>query len=87
MLLPAPSKPAPAPSTQANVNRLVRDYAIAKDIPFNQVWNALYAELYYACNVNIQVRARNAEKKPIDMVAELGLMEDLYAVACEKLKL
>jgi prophage antirepressor-like protein len=86
--LSPPIVEASALSTRAKINRLVRDYAVANRLSYREVWRHLYAEFRDRYHVDLRVRARNKKNsKPLDICEDLGLIEQLYAVASEVLLL
>jgi len=69
-------------STRLKINRLVRDYATANDLAYRDTWRLLYAEFRDRYHINLRIRARNNGKlKPLDICEQLGMIEELYAVA------
>jgi hypothetical protein len=69
-------------STRLKINRLVRDYATANDLAYRDTWRLLYAEFRDRYHINLRIRARNNGKlKPLDICEQLGMLEELYAVA------
>ena len=69
-------------STRLKINRLVRDYATENNISFRDTWRLLYAEFRDRYHINLRIRARNNGKlKPLDICEQLGMIEELYAVA------
>ncbi len=69
-------------STRLKINRLVRDYATAHDLAYRDTWRLLYAEFRDRYHINLRIRARNNGKlKPLDICEQLGMIEELYAVA------
>jgi len=77
--------PAPALTVRDRVNQLVRAYCNAREAEHAEVWRRLYRELFYRCNFNAQIRARNSGRKALDEVEEAGFMPDLFAIASELL--
>jgi hypothetical protein len=69
-------------STRLKINRLVRDYATANNIAYRDTWRLLYSEFCDRYHINLRIRARNNGKlKPLDICEQLGMIEELYAVA------
>ena len=69
-------------STRLKINRLVRDYATANDLVYRDTWRLLYGEFRDRYHINLRIRARNNGKlKPLDICEQLGMIEELYAVA------
>ncbi|MDC7224223.1 MAG: helix-turn-helix domain containing protein [Spirochaetales bacterium] len=76
--------PAPMKTGRAKLNQIVRQYAEAKlDGNHKAAWHVLYAELYHRCRVSIKVRAENAGVGKLDMIEELGLLDESYAILVE----
>lgn len=88
----SPSVEAEDLSTRARLNRLVRDYSAATSIPFGEVWKRVYRDFRDRYHVDLKQRARNIQanggKKlgSLDVCEQLGMIEQLYAVAFELLK-
>ena len=78
-------QPAPPLTTRDRVNRLVRAFCKANGADHSDTWTRLYRELFYRCDFNAQVRARNSGRRALDEVDAAGLMPDLFAVASEVL--
>lgn len=77
--------PAPPLSLRDRVNQLVRAYCTATSTGHPDVWKRLYRELFYRCDINAQVRAKNSGRRALDEVEAAGAMPDLYAIASETL--
>jgi len=73
-------------STRLKINRLVRDYALFHKIAYRDVWQRLYTSFRDRYHIDLIARAKNNGKlKPLDICEELGMIEELYAVAYELL--
>lgn len=73
-------------STRLKINRLVRDYALFHKIAYRDVWQKLYTSFRDRYHIDLISRAKNNGKlKPLDICEELGMIEELYAVAYELL--
>ncbi len=57
------------------LNSAVKACAYAYSVPIPRVWNELFTQVNSSNNINIKARAKNANKKPIDILEELGLLE------------
>jgi hypothetical protein len=80
--LSPPSVEPKSLSTRLKINRLVRDYAKAKQISYRDTWILLYADFRDRYHIDLRVRAKNNGKlKPLDICEQLGMIEELYAVA------
>lgn len=76
-------KKAPPVSPRTATRMLVSEFVEETGYTYQDVWNRLYKEMYYRCNVNIMLKAKNRGARPIDVIEELGLMEDLHSIASE----
>jgi hypothetical protein len=87
-----PSVEAEDLTTRAKLNRLVRDYSAATAIPFSEVWKRVYREFRDRYHVDLKQRSKNIQgsggKKlsSLDVCENLGMIEQLYAVAFALLK-
>lgn len=73
-------------STRLKINRLVRDYALFHKIAYRDVWQRLYTSFRDRYHIDLIARAKNNGKlKPLDICEQLGMIEELYAVAYELL--
>jgi KilA-N domain len=84
--LPYSDKPAPEKSTRMKVNELVRDYCYRNNVSHREVWVKLYREFRVRCHVDATIRAKNQGKLAMDVVDELGLIDELHAIATLLLK-
>lgn len=71
---------------RTKVRQLVNAYAGAFNCSPKEVWNKLYTEFYYRYKRNIKLLADNRNMKPLDFVESSGLMEDLYNLASNLLR-
>lgn len=80
-------RPAPPLSTRSKIKMLVNNFVENSRFPCThaEVYNHLYQEMYYRCNVNVTLKAKNRKIPTIEMVEELDLMEDLFAIATQVL--
>lgn len=80
--LEPPSVEAEELSTRAKIRRLVADFVVAKGLGYQEVYTRLYREFRDRYRTDLKVRAKNSgKKKPLDVAEELGVLEQLYAVA------
>lgn len=85
--LPYSEQAAPQKTTRIKINNLVRNYAQRTTLPHGKVWGKLYAEFRDRCHIDAKRRAENQGKKlAIEVIEDLGLIEELYAIASEILK-
>ena len=71
---------------RAQINRAVRDYQYATNLPHQDVWRWLYREFRDRTHIDLTVRARNAQCSRLDLCEQLGLLEQMYAIALDLLK-
>lgn len=71
---------------RTKVRQLVNAYAGAFNCSPKEVWNKLYTEFYYRYKRNIKLLAENRNMKPLDFVESSGLMQDLYNLASNLLR-
>lgn len=86
-LPPATVKAAPK-TTRAMVSELVANYCKATSVEFVEAHRKLHKEFYYRHHVNLNKRFlanRDKYKSKLDIVEELGMMEQYYAIALEVL--
>jgi len=83
-LPPATVEAAPL-STKAKLNRLVRQYATDKNLPFGYCWSGVYREFRDRYQIDLPVRGRNHKPKltGTEYADRYNLIEQLYAVALE----
>lgn len=85
--LPCSDQAAPQKTTRIKINNLVRNYAQRTNLPHGKVWSKLYLEFRDRCHIDAKRRAENQGKKlAIEVIEELGLIEELFAIASEILK-
>lgn len=77
---------APPLSTRSIINSLVNGYVAATNQHPQTVWTDLYRQLYYRCHVDIFARSKYRPGNHLDEVEALGLMETLYDIASEVLR-
>lgn len=83
--LPEPSVAVAELKTKERLNRMVRDYAIANNIPFGTVYNKLYMEFRDRYHIDLKVRGNNQKPKlsGTEYADSINMIEQLYAVASE----
>lgn len=65
------------------LNEVIRSYAGKNNWEISDVWNKLRREFYYRYSINLKVKAKNRNMKPLDYAEKHGHMEDLLALALE----
>jgi len=81
------SEDAPKEKTlRAKLNQLVRSYAVANNLSFQEVWNRIYTDHKYRYNMDIKRRAHNKGMRPLDIAEKLGKLGELFSVASNLLK-
>lgn len=83
--LPEPSVAVAELKTKERLNRMIRDYAIANNIPFGTVYNKLYMEFRDRYHIDLKVRGNNQKPKlsGTEYADSINMIEQLYAVASE----
>ncbi|HEY9610541.1 hypothetical protein [Allocoleopsis sp.] len=82
--LESPSVEAEELGTRAKIRRLVADFVVAKGLGYQEVYARLYREFRDRYRTDLYQRAKNnGKKKPLDIAEELGVVEQLYAVATD----
>ncbi|HEY9610562.1 hypothetical protein [Allocoleopsis sp.] len=80
--LEPPSVEAEELSTRAKIRRRVTDFVVAKGLGYQEAYAQLYREFRDRYHTDLRQRAKNSgKKKPLDIAEDLGLVEELYAVA------
>jgi prophage antirepressor-like protein len=88
-LLPSASVPAVPKSTRAMINERVAAYSAATMISHAEIHRKLHKEFFYRHHVNLHSRFmanRDKYKSKLDIVEELGKLDDYLAIACEVLE-
>ena len=86
--LPPAKVPAAPKTTRAMISELVANYCNATSMKFEDAHRKLHKEFYYRHHTNLNKRFmenRDKYKSKLDIVEELGLMEEYYAMALETL--
>jgi hypothetical protein len=78
-----PLQLAPPKADRDQLRQTVAGIATRLDIPYYDIWKHLWEELYYRCKVNVRLRAKNADKRPLDIIAELDLCGKSIAILQE----
>lgn len=82
LALPEPEG-LPMPRTlRSHLVARMRGAAEATGLPHNDLWNKLYIEFRDRYHVDLKARAKNGDKKPLDVAEEMRLMTALYDLAC-----
>jgi hypothetical protein len=78
------SIPAPSKTARARLRQLVSEYAVKLlDGDHQGAWHRLYAEIYYRCEKNITVLAKNSRISKLDMIERMGLIDESCAILVE----
>lgn len=83
--MPYPTVPIPPKTTRMLVRQLVNNFCNAKGVRQKDVFRKLYQELYYRCGINITERTKKNGQSYLEIVEELNLTDQLYAIASEVL--
>lgn len=67
-------------TTRAKINMAIREFCINNGTQFDNVWNALYRQVYYRHGVNLKVRAKNKKISKLDIAEELGLLDKMWDI-------
>jgi anti-repressor protein len=70
-------------TTRNRINEIVRAYCSMASVSYTDAWGKLYKEFYYRYNTNVNKRAKNQRKTKLDVVEDMGMLHDLYALASE----
>jgi hypothetical protein len=70
-----PLQLVPPKASRDQLRETVANIATELDIPYIDIWRKLWQELYYRCHVNVHQRAKNAGKRPLDVIDELKLCD------------
>ncbi len=85
--IPEPSVEAPVETTRVKLIKVVDSIVKLGGMDHQAVWRVLYRELTLRCHFDVGARQRFAPKKTkLQIVEEAGQMENLYAIAFEKLE-
>lgn len=83
LTLPGPTAEAPPKTIRAELNERARGASRARAVPYAFLWNKLYRELKYRAAFDAEARASHSDKSRLDLVEDAGLLDALYAIACE----
>lgn len=79
--LPAPTIEAQPVSTRMQLNRLIRDFVQQTGCTYSEIWRLVYREFRDRYHIDLPTRAKNAKCKPLDLCEQIGMIDELYAVA------
>ena len=88
-LLPSASVTAVPKSTRAMINERVAVYSAATLLSHAEIHKKLHKEFFYRHHINLHSRFmanRDKYNSKLDIVEELGLLEEYLAIACEVLE-
>ncbi len=88
--LPLCPTPAAPRTPRDCINEIVRNYALRtcsdSDRPdFGGAYSKLYREVYFRLHIDLKQRAANSNRKPLDVAEEVGIIEQVWAIASEVL--
>ena len=76
--------PPPGKTLRAELNEAVRSLAAKKfDNDFRRAWSEVHKQLYYRCNINVAVRAKNEGVRPVDILEREDLLATATSIAVE----
>lgn len=82
LALPEPEDlPQPRTLRSILVERM-RQVAAVQLVPHRDLWNKLYCEYKYRSGIDLKVRAKNRNAKPLDVAVDLGVVGKLYDLCC-----
>lgn len=82
LALPDPEVQPKEKTIKAMIRERLNTYAnIKKNYP--ECWKNLYKQMYYRYQVNVGARTVKGKKNGLDVLEELDLLKEAYAVACE----
>lgn len=85
--IPEPTVEAPVETTRVKLIKVVDSIVSLGGMDHQAVWRVVYRELTLRCHFDVGARQRFAPKKTkLQIVEEAGQMENLYAIAFEKLE-
>lgn len=82
LALPQPEDlPQPRTLRSILVERM-RRIAEVNELQHRDLWNKLYTEYKYRSSLDLKVRAKNQDVKPLDVAVDLGVVGKLYDLCC-----
>lgn len=82
LALPQPEDlPEPRTLRSVLVERMRRVVEI-NELKHRETWNKLYSEYKYRSHIDLKARAKNQDKRAIDVAEELGVLAKLYDLCC-----
>jgi hypothetical protein len=81
--VPRAEEPAAPLSVRDRVNMLVRSYASAHGVDYEDVRGEIYRQFYHRYGFDAHRRAKNAGISKLDAIERARIMEALYKVASE----
>jgi prophage antirepressor-like protein len=85
-LLPPANVEAKQKTTRAMILERVATYSRATLLNYEEIHRKLHSEFLYRYHINLKKRFNpEIHKSKLDVVAELGMLEEYYAIACEVL--
>ena len=83
LTLPKPDKKAKECSTRDNIRKIINNHCQEVQQIQQFAWRELYSEFAYRYHIDINKRQTKGKSK-LAIVEELGMIDDLYALAFEK---
>lgn len=79
--LPLSENKMPEKSLKAKVNELVRSYAAANQLTYQDVWHKVYKELYYTYHISINsYRKIHSKESKLDVAERNGILDKIYTI-------
>ena len=79
--LPLSENTMPEKSIKAKVNELVRSYATANQLDYQDVWHKVYKELYYTYHISINsYRKIHSKESKLDVAERNGILDKIYTI-------
>lgn len=89
MALPMPTVELQPITKRKAINALVRDFAVKHDLIYSELFYELYKDFYYRFSYDVQarwVKGKSLYENKLEMIESDGMIEELYALACDKFK-
>lgn len=82
LALPQPEDIPQARTMRSVLVERVRQVAVIQEQSHRDLWNKLYREYRYRSGIDLKARAKNRNKRPLDIGEELGVVGKLYDLCC-----
>lgn len=80
-MFPRPAVIVPGKNYRNAISQLIRSYCHRNDFSHERAWRELYREAKYRLSIDLTARSENTGKERLDIAEELGLIEQIYAIA------